>query len=76
MNIAVIGVGGVVDADLKDYFTTIHHGAQMNCIAPRVCDRTILSLIERWLEVPVIEQTERRPVCSRQSMKTHRGIIN
>lgn len=67
------GLSEVVDADLKDYFTTIPHGALMKCIARRVCDGKILRLLKRWLEVPVIEQSKRGPVCTRQSMKTHRG---
>lgn len=67
------GLTEVVDADLKDYFTSIPHGALMKCIARRVCDGAILGLIKRWLEVPVIEKTKFGPVHSCQSRKTHRG---
>jgi len=72
-HVAERGLAEVVDADLKDYFTTIPHGALMKCVARRICDRNVLSLIKQWLEVPVIERTKRGTVRSRQAAKTHRG---
>ena len=64
----------VVDADLKDYFTTIPHGALMKCVARRVCDGKVLSLIKQWLEAPVVEKVKHYSVRSRQAAKMHRGI--
>lgn len=64
----------VVDADLKDYFTTIPHGALMKCVSRRVCDRKVLSLIKQWLEIPVVEKVRHYTVRSRVAVKTHRGI--
>ena len=68
------GLSEVVDADLKDYFTTIPHRPLMKCVARRVCDRKVLSLIKQWLEVPVVEQVKHYTVHSREAAKTHRGI--
>ena len=49
----------VVDADLSDYFTTIPHGPLLRCVARRVADGQVLSIIKRWLTVPVWERTRR-----------------
>jgi RNA-directed DNA polymerase len=49
----------VVDADLSDYFTTIPHGPLMKCVARRVADGTMLSLLKEWLTAPVCERTTR-----------------
>lgn len=47
----------IVDADLSDYFSTIPHGQLMRCIARRIADGTILSVIKAWLIAPVVERT-------------------
>jgi RNA-directed DNA polymerase len=47
---------GVVDADLSKYFDTIPHDALMQCVARRIVDRMILSLIKMWLKAPVEER--------------------
>lgn len=49
----------VVDADLSKYFDTIPHDALMQCVARRIVDRTILSLIKMWLKTPVEERDGR-----------------
>ena len=49
----------VVDADLSDYFTTIPHGQLLRCVARRVTDRQVLSVIKQWLTAPVWERTRR-----------------
>jgi RNA-directed DNA polymerase len=46
----------VVDADLSDYFTTIPHGPLLRCVSRRVADGQVLSIIKRWLTVPVWER--------------------
>lgn len=46
----------VVDADLSKYFDTIPHDALMLCVARRIVDRMILSLIKMWLKAPVEER--------------------
>jgi RNA-directed DNA polymerase len=50
------GYTDVVDADLSKYFDTIPHGELMQCVARRIVDRMILSLIKMWLKAPVEER--------------------
>ena len=52
------GRTAVVDADLKDYFTSIPHGDLMQCMTRRIADKQILQMIKRWLVVPVIEERQ------------------
>jgi RNA-directed DNA polymerase len=47
------GFTDVVDADLSKYFDTIPHDQLMRCVARRIVDRQILSLIKMWLKSPV-----------------------
>ena len=49
----------VVDADLSDYFATIPHGPMLRCVSRRVTDGQVLSIIKRWLTVPVWERAGR-----------------
>jgi group II intron reverse transcriptase/maturase len=69
----------VVDGDLSDYFTTIPHGDLMRCVSRRIADGTVLSVIRKWLKVPVIERCdsgERRTTEAKdQSRGTPQGGI-
>ena len=49
------GYQAVYDADLKGYFDSIPHEQLMACVRMRVVDRSVLQLIRKWLEVPVVE---------------------
>jgi RNA-directed DNA polymerase len=49
----------VYDADLQAYFDTIPHDKLMRCLELRVVDRSVLSLIRQWLDVPVEDTDER-----------------
>ena len=46
----------MVDADLSKDFDTIPHGELMQCVARRIVDQMILSLIKMWLKAPVEER--------------------
>lgn len=58
-HIAEGGRRDVVDADLSDYFTTIPHGPLLRCVARRIADGTVLSVLKQWLTAPVCERTAR-----------------
>lgn len=64
----------IIDADLKDYFTSIPHGDLMKCITRRIADKQILQTIKRWLVVSVIEQKDGKQVRSTEAKDKHRGI--
>jgi RNA-directed DNA polymerase len=53
------GYTEVVDADLSRYFDTIPHHELMRCVARRVSDGAMLSLIKAWLEMAVEEEDGR-----------------
>jgi len=52
------GLREIDDADLKSYFDTIPHDALIKCLERRIADRTVLTLIRKFLECPVIETDE------------------
>jgi RNA-directed DNA polymerase len=64
----------VVDADLRDYFNTIPHGALMKSLSRRVADGQVLSVITQWLEAPVEERLlNGSTVRTTQAKDTRRG---
>ena len=48
----------ISDADLKSYLDTIPHDAWIKCLERRIADRTVLTLIRKFLECPIIETDE------------------
>ena len=52
------GYREVYDADLQGYFDTIPHDQLLKALRKRISDRTVLSLIQMWLETPVEERDE------------------
>lgn len=64
----------VIDADLKEYFTSIPHSDLMKCISRRIADSNILQMIKSWLLVPVVEVKGKSEIRSSEAKDTHRGI--
>lgn len=63
----------VVDADLREYFTSIPHRPLMRCLSRRIADGRILGLIKGWMTAPVIEHDGRRLVRTATARRTRRG---
>jgi group II intron reverse transcriptase/maturase len=63
----------VVDADLRDYFTSIPHEPLMRCLSRRIADGRILHVIKSWLTAPVVEIIDGRPVQTAEARRTKRG---
>ena len=72
--IAERGKREVVDADLSDYFNTIPHGDLMRCVARRIADATVLSVIRAWLMVAVCERTPKGFHQTTLAKDQHRGV--
>ncbi len=63
----------VVDADLRDYFTSIPHTPLLRSLRRRVTDGKVLHIIKSWLTVPVMEYVEGRGVRTTEARRTKRG---
>ena len=63
----------VVDADLRDYFTSIPHPALMRSLSRRIADGRMLHIIKGWLMAPVVEYIDGRPVRTTEAKRTKRG---
>ncbi len=63
----------VVDADLRDYFTSIPHAPLMRCLSRRIADGHMLHVIKGWLTAPVVEYVDGRPVRTTEARRRKRG---
>jgi RNA-directed DNA polymerase len=52
------GFQEVYDVDLQGYFDSIPHDKLMACVRMRVVDRSVLHLIQQWLEAVIVEEDE------------------
>jgi group II intron reverse transcriptase/maturase len=48
-------VGWVLDADIRDFFTSLDHGWLQKFLEHRIADKRVLRLIAKWLRAGVIE---------------------
>ena len=51
-------VNWVLDADVRDCFTSLDHSWLLKFLGHRIADRRVLRLIQRWLKAGVIEDGE------------------
>jgi len=63
----------VVDADLRDYFTSIPHSPLMRCLARRIADGRVLKTVKRWMTAPVVERVQGRSVQTAEARRNKRG---
>jgi group II intron reverse transcriptase/maturase len=63
----------VVDADLRDYFTSIPHGPLMRSLSRRISDSRLLHVIKSWLTAPVVENIDGRSVRTAEARRRKRG---
>lgn len=54
-------------------FGSIPHGPLMRCVARRIADGAVLSIIKAWLEAPVVERDARGERCNTEARDRHRG---
>src|SRR3954454_9653974 len=55
-------VSYVLDVDIRTFFDSVDHVWFMRMIAPRIADRRVLRLIERWLKAGILESGRWEPV--------------
>lgn len=48
-------VNWLLDADLRDFFGTIHHGWLVKFVEHRIADRRMMRLIHKWLSAGVLQ---------------------
>ena len=63
----------MVDADLRDYFTSIPHAPLMRCLERRITDGRVLKTIKRWLTAPVVENISGRRIQTAEARRKKRG---
>jgi RNA-directed DNA polymerase len=51
-------VNWVLDADIRDYFTSLDHSWLVKFIEQRIADKRVLRLIQKWLKAGVVEDGE------------------
>lgn len=70
------GFREVYDADLQGYFDTIPHDQLLQCLRMRIVDRSVLQLVQAWLEAPVQERDDSgRTTTTRPRQGTPQGGV-
>lgn len=66
----------VYDADLQGYFDSIPHDKLMAAVRRRVVDRSVLTLIQMWLDAPVVDKREGGPPRRNPKGTPQGGVIS
>ena len=70
------GYREVYDADLKGYFDTIPHDQLLRALRMRITDRSVLRLIQMWLECELVEiDAKGKQHCTRSDKGTPQGGV-
>lgn len=70
------GYREVYDADLKGYFDTIPHDQLLRALRMRITDRSVLRLIQMWLECELVEiDANGKQHCTRSDKGTPQGGV-
>jgi RNA-directed DNA polymerase len=72
-HVTQLGRQEVVDADLRDYFTSIPHTPLLRSISRRIADGQLLHIIKNWLTVPVVEYVDGRALRTTEARRKKRG---
>jgi RNA-directed DNA polymerase len=70
------GLREVYDADLKGYFDSIPHDKLRRALRMRLADRSVLKLIDQWLQAPVVDEREGGPPQRNRTGTPQGGVIS
>jgi RNA-directed DNA polymerase len=70
------GLREVYDADLKGYFDSIPHDKLRRALRMRLADRSVLKLIDQWLQAPVIDERAGGPPRRNRTGTPQGGVIS
>ena len=70
------GLREVYDADLKGYFDSIPHDKLHRALRMRLADRSVLKLINLWLQAPVVDERKGGPPQRNRTGTPQGGVIS
>jgi RNA-directed DNA polymerase len=70
------GLREVYDADLKGYFDSIPHDKLRRALRMRLADRSVLKLIDLWLQAPVVDERTGGPPQRNRTGTPQGGVIS
>ncbi|MFI4972307.1 MAG: group II intron reverse transcriptase/maturase [Hyphomicrobiales bacterium] len=70
------GLQEVYDADLKGYFDSIPHDKLRRALRMRLADRSVLKLIDLWLQAPVVDERAGGPPQRNRTGTPQGGVIS
>ncbi len=69
------GLDWVLDADVRDFFSSVDHGMLRQRLQHHISDRSVLRVISLWLEAGALEATEKRPSLVQTTAERLRGAL-